>query len=197
MGKLMKRAKRSSQSHQRRKAWGEDAAQSRGPQDQGKDFEAIREVPQEGLVERTARSVLHGEPLISDIEQLADSDLSGPRALGLRAQHRLFDWSISNPAALARLGAAQTHSLHGGRPGVARHGCGVTALAQAAAGCSRSCSWVSLQAQRRSASGRHSWRGGVLPHAATRPDPQPPGGADQDRALWCVSSSASALTRVG
>jgi DNA helicase HerA-like ATPase len=39
-----------------------------------------------------------GEPLISDIEQLADSDLPGARALGLRARNiGLFDWSIWDP----------------------------------------------------------------------------------------------------
>jgi hypothetical protein len=39
-----------------------------------------------------------GEPLISDIEQLADSDLPGARALGLRARNiGLLDWSIWNP----------------------------------------------------------------------------------------------------
>jgi DNA helicase HerA-like ATPase len=40
----------------------------------------------------------HGEPLISDVEQLADSDLPGARALGLRARNiGLFDWSIWDP----------------------------------------------------------------------------------------------------
>ena len=40
----------------------------------------------------------HGEPLIIDIAQLADSDLPGARALGLRARNiGLFDWSIWDP----------------------------------------------------------------------------------------------------
>jgi uncharacterized protein len=40
----------------------------------------------------------HGEPLIGNIEQLADSDLPGARALGLRARNiGLFDWSIWDP----------------------------------------------------------------------------------------------------
>jgi uncharacterized protein len=39
-----------------------------------------------------------GEPLISDIDQLADSDLPGARALGLRARNiGLFDWTIWDP----------------------------------------------------------------------------------------------------
>ena len=53
----------------------------------------------------------HGEPLIIDIAQLADSDLPGARALGLAgAQHRLVRLEHLGPAAtLARCGAARPH----------------------------------------------------------------------------------------